>query len=82
MADQKREANIPRRISPRETDDPIAEEYREDLLQKPSFASQSSRRLTSDEDKLARIEGMQAEMLERLDALERRVQILEGGIRK
>lgn len=82
MADQKREKNAPHRIYPRESEDPIAGEYREDLLQKPSFASQSARRLANDEDKLARIEGLQEELLKKLDALERRVQNLEGEIRK
>lgn len=70
--------NQPRHRSPRESDDPIAEEFREDLLQKPSFASQSASRLTSDEDRLARMEGMLAELLQRVDTLEMRVQILEG----
>ena len=82
MANQKRETNLPRPNSPRESDDPIAEEFREDLLQKPSFVSQSTSRLIRDEDRLARMEGMLAELLQRTDALEKRVQILEGEARK
>ncbi len=55
MSNQRKETNPPRPISPRESDDPIAEEFREDLLQKPSFSSQSVNRLISDEDRLARV---------------------------
>ncbi len=82
MTNQKNNVNQHRSISPRESDDPIAEEFREDLLQKPSFASQSVSRLTSDESKLARMEGMLAELLQRTDDLEKRVTILEEGARK
>lgn len=82
MTNQKNDMNKHRPISPRESDDPIAEEFREDLLQKPSFASQSANRLIIDEDKLARMEGMLAELLQRTDTLERRVQTLEGEARR
>ncbi len=62
---------------PRESDDPIAEEFREELLQRPSFSAQSVGRLISDEDKLARMDGLMAEMLQRIEALEKRIKILE-----
>ncbi len=77
MANQKRVSDQPKKAMPRESDDPIAEEYREELLQRPSFSAQSVGRLISDEDKLARMEGLLAELLQRVDALEKRIQVLE-----
>jgi len=82
MSNQRKEPNPPRPTSPRESDDPIAEEFREDLLQKPSFAAKSVNRLISDEDRLARMEGLLAELAQKMDVLEKRVQILEGEFRK
>ena len=82
MTNQRNDVKQNRHVSPRESDDPIAEEFREDLLQKPSFASQSTGRLIRDDDRLARMEGMLAELIQRTDALERRIQTLEGGARK
>ncbi len=77
MANQKKATDRSQPIMPRESDDPIAEEFREELLQRPSFSAQSVGRLISDEDKLARMDGLMAEMLQRIEALEKRIQILE-----
>jgi polyhydroxyalkanoate synthesis regulator phasin len=81
-ANQKKATKTQRSAVPRESDDPIAEEFREDLLQKPSFSAHSIGRLISDEDKLSRLEGCLTELLQRIDALEKRIQALEAEARK
>jgi polyhydroxyalkanoate synthesis regulator phasin len=82
MANQKRGTKPQGSAAPRESDDPIAEEFREELLQRPSFTAQSVGRLISDEDKLSRLEGRLTELLQRIDTLERRIQALEAEASK
>jgi hypothetical protein len=81
-ATQKKATKTQRSAAPRESDDPIAEEFREDLLQKSSFSAQSVGRLISDEDKLSRMEGRLTELLQRIDLLEGRIAALEAEARK
>ena len=55
----------------RDSDNPILEEYKEDLLNRPILIAQ-------DEDRIARLEGLLNELMERTRSLERRMEILEG----
>jgi polyhydroxyalkanoate synthesis regulator phasin len=82
MVDEKRGTKTKSTAAPRESDDPIAEEFREELLQKPSFSARSVGRLISDEDRLSRTEGRLTEMQQRIDLLEKRVHVLEAEARK
>jgi hypothetical protein len=62
-------------LQPRESDNPIVEEYKEELLRRPTFGARSP---LADEERLTRLEGFLAEMQERIAALERRLEMLEG----
>lgn len=62
--------NEDKRIIPRESDNPMIEEYKEDLLRKPSST-------VRDEERLICLEGLVSELVEKVDSLERRVQTLE-----
>jgi hypothetical protein len=62
--------NEDKRIIPRESDNPMVEEYKEDLLRKPSST-------VRDEERLICLEGLVSELVEKVDSLERRVRNLE-----
>lgn len=62
--------NEDKRIIPRESDNPMIEEYKEDLLRKPSST-------VRDEERLICLEGLVSELVEKIDSLERRVRTLE-----
>jgi len=62
-------------LQPRESDNPIVEEFKEELLRRPTFGSRSH---LVDEERLTRLEGLLTEMQERIAALERRLEMLEG----
>ena len=55
----------------RDSDNPILEEYKEELLNRPIMIAQ-------DEERIARLEGLLNELMERTRSLERRMEILEG----
>jgi hypothetical protein len=55
---------------PRESDNPIVEEYKEELLRKPIFTIR-------DEERIIRLEGLASELFGRIESLERRIQLLE-----
>jgi len=55
----------------RDSDNPILEEYKEDLLNRPIMIAQN-------EERIARLEGLLNELMERTRSLERRLEILEG----
>jgi hypothetical protein len=55
----------------RDSDNPILEEYKEDLLTRPILIAQS-------EERIARLEGLLNELMERTRSLERRLEVLEG----
>jgi len=55
----------------RDSDNPILEEYKEDLLNRPILIAQS-------EERIARLEGLLNELMERTRSLERRLEVLEG----
>jgi hypothetical protein len=62
--------NEDKRLIPRESDNPMVEEYKEDLLRKPSSA-------VRDEERLICLEGLVSDLIGKVDSLERRVQTLE-----
>jgi hypothetical protein len=62
--------NENKRITPRESDNPMIEEYKEDLLRKPLST-------VRDEERLICLEGLVSELLGKVDSLERRVRTLE-----
>ena len=55
----------------RDSDNPILEEYKEELLNRPILIAQ-------DEERIARLEGLLNELMERTRSLERRMELLEG----
>ena len=55
----------------RDSDNPILEEYKEDLLNRPILIAQ-------DEERIARLEGLLNELMDRTRSLERRMEVLEG----
>ena len=55
---------------PRESDNPIVEEYKEELLRKPIFTIR-------DEERIIRLEGLASELFGRIESLERRIRLLE-----
>jgi len=65
---------MPSKVVPRESDNPILEEYKEDLSHKPGYAIHPPRK---DEQRLARLEETMGEMQQRLAGLEKRIKILE-----
>jgi hypothetical protein len=62
--------NEDKRLVPRESDNPMVEEYKEDLLRKPSST-------VRDEERLICLEDLVSELQGKVDSLERRVQNLE-----
>jgi hypothetical protein len=62
--------NEDKRLIPRESDNPMVEEYKEDLLRKPSSA-------VRDEERLICLEGQVSDLIGKVDSLERRVRTLE-----
>jgi hypothetical protein len=55
---------------PRESDNPIVEEYKEELLRKPIFTIR-------DEERIIHLEGLASELFGRIESLERRIRLLE-----
>ncbi len=76
MAGRPNDINKLRGMVPRETDNPIAEDFKEELLRRPSVGPRSI--ITSDAQRLARLEGVIADLHERITALEQRIKVLEG----
>lgn len=72
---RKQEDTAPYRLEPRESDNPILEEYKEEMLRRPTFGARST--LNNDE-RLYRMEGLLAELLQKIEVLERRIDALEG----
>lgn len=62
--------NGDKRIIPRDSDNPMVEECKEELLRKPSST-------VRDEGRLICLEGLVSELLSKVDSLERRVETLE-----
>jgi hypothetical protein len=65
------------RPSPRESDNPIVEEYKEELLRKSTYSPHSVSQLLSEEERLAHLEDMLSDIKCRIDDIERRINDLE-----
>ncbi len=76
MARQSNESNFPRRAEPRESDNPILEDFKEDLLRRSSFGTRPI--TTSDADRLARLESLIAELHQKIKSMEQRIDVIEG----
>lgn len=76
MAKQSNKSNLPRRAEPRESDNPVLEDFKEDLLRKPSFGTRPI--MTSDAERLTRLESLIAELHQKMKSLEQRIDVIEG----
>ena len=70
----KKENATASKKSPRESDNPIVEEFKDDLLSKPGYSIRSGR---DDDARLSRLEKLSLETQERLQDLEKRIRELE-----
>ncbi|MDM7939158.1 MAG: hypothetical protein QUS07_02315 [Methanothrix sp.] len=75
MTKKLEEINAPKAV-PRESDNPIVEEYKEELLTRPAFGVHPA--TAGEEARLCRMESLLAEMRDKVDNLERRLKALEG----
>jgi hypothetical protein len=60
---------------PRDSDNPIVEEYKDDLLSKSGYGIHPG---GEDEVRLSRLEGLLEQMQEKLQDLDRRIKAIEG----
>jgi len=74
MAKKSEETAQPKKVA-RESDNPIIEEYKEDLLNKPGYAVHP---VADDEARLCRLEGQMAEGQEKLENLKKRIRAIEA----
>jgi hypothetical protein len=65
------------RPTPRESDNPIVEEYKEDLLRKPTYSPRSVSRLLDEEERMTRVEKLVAELGDKIASIEKRIENLE-----
>lgn len=77
MARKSEEIN-PSRAVPRESDNPIVEDYKEELLRRPSFGAVPAVGI-DENNRLCRLEGLMDEMSEKVEDLQRRLRALERG---
>jgi hypothetical protein len=64
----------PSKKVPRESDNPIVEEYKDDLRSKPGYGVRPG---GDDEVRLSRLEGLLGDMQEKLQDLDRRIKAIE-----
>lgn len=76
LARKSNEVNQPKGLELRESDNPIIEDFKEELLRRPSIGPRSI--ISSDAQRLAKLEGIIADMHERITKLEQRIKVLEG----
>jgi hypothetical protein len=76
MAKQSNEGNKTKKMEEREWDNPILEDYKEELLRRPSVGPRLI--TTSDAQRLARLEGLMVDLHQRVTALERKIDTFEG----
>ena len=65
----------PSKGEPRESDNPIVEEYKEDMLRKPTYGARPT---LDGEERLCNLESQLANLMRKVDALERSVLALQG----
>jgi hypothetical protein len=77
MTNQQKDTEKPKPSAvPRESDNPIAEEFKEELLYKPALGVRSGPAVI-DAEKMACLEGLVLDLEQRVSALERRIGALE-----
>jgi hypothetical protein len=74
MARKSDEINASKAV-PRESDNPIVEDFKEELLNRPTYGAQTA---AIDDARLCRLEGLLAEMNEKVEDQERRLKALEN----
>jgi hypothetical protein len=62
----------------RESDNPIVEEFKEDLLYRPSVSARPAGSAAIDAEKMAHLEELVLDLEQRVAALEERIGALEG----
>ncbi len=67
-------------MEPRESDNPVLEDYKEELLHRPSIGQRLI--ITSDSQRLAKLEGLMVDIHQRVIALEKKMDLLEEKIVK
>ena len=72
----KKSGDITTRAVLRESDNPIVEEYKEDLLKKPTYRVYSV--AADDETRISRLEGLLAELRSKIESLEGRMERMEA----
>ncbi len=72
---KKPEEIAPVKAAMRESDNPIVEEYKEEMLHRPGFGAQPN---LESEERLCHLEGLLAELIEKVESLESRLKALEG----
>ncbi|VVB68889.1 Uncharacterised protein [uncultured archaeon] len=66
---KRSEEITPTRAVPCESDNPIVEEFKEDMLHRPTYGARPAR---ESEERLCRLEGILAELYQKVEALEGR----------
>ncbi|HUI39563.1 MAG TPA: hypothetical protein VLY86_01390 [Methanothrix sp.] len=69
------EDTAPSRAVQRESDNPIVEEFKEELQKRASYGTAPT---LENEERMCRLEGLLAELIGRVEALERQVWALKG----
>jgi len=76
MTKQSNGGSITPKREEREWDNPILEDYKEELLRRPSVGPRLI--TTSDAQRLSRLEGLMVELHQRITALEKKMDMSEG----
>lgn len=76
MAKQPNESNQIRKAEPRESDNPVLEDFKEEIWRRPGVGPHSG--AGSDNERLVKLEGLLDEMRKKVSALEQRIEALEG----
>jgi hypothetical protein len=71
----KKSETITPKAVPRESDNPIVEEYKEDMLKKPTYGARPS---LDNEERLCHMEALMAEIRQKTEDLEKRIKALEA----
>jgi hypothetical protein len=69
------EEKAPSKWIARESDNPVVEEFKDELLSKPSMGIRPS---PDEEARIRRLEGLLAELKQKVEELEKRVQAMDG----
>ncbi len=73
---KKSEELTPSGVIPRESDNPIVEEFKEDLLKKPAYGVHSL--ALENETRFCKVEDLLKNLDQKIDLLEKRIELLEN----